>query len=195
MVTIIPFSAENTLAVPQISKIRYNICAMKKKWKNQILALLSLFSLFLPFSSQATSFNPNYLISDTEFTDYFSMELGDIQSFLEQGYLADYKTEDIDGKTRYTSDIVWRAAQRNGINPKVILVMLQKEQGLITNDSPSQDQIDWALGYGVCDYCSHDDPEIQRWRGLAKQINSATLQLVDGYLKDLETNEIGRAHV
>ncbi|MFH1253023.1 MAG: hypothetical protein V1664_01680 [Candidatus Uhrbacteria bacterium] len=159
---------------------------MKKLWQNKILALLTIVSVLFPNLSQASTFNPNYLISDEEFTDYFSMELGDIQTFLEKGYLADYKTEDIDGKTRYASEIIWRAAQRNGINPKVILVMLQKEQSLITDDDPTEDQLDWALGYGVCDNCSHDDPDIQRWRGLAKQINSATLQLTEGYLADLE---------
>lgn len=153
--------------------------------KNKIIAVLMMFSLFLPFASSA-NFNPNYLISDEEFTDYFSMELGEIQLFLDKGYLADYKTEDIDGHTRYAAEIIWRAAQRNGISSKVILVMLQKEQSLVTDDDPNQDQLDWALGYGVCDNCSYNNPDIQRWRGFAKQINSATLQLTEGYLADIE---------
>jgi len=160
---------------------------MKSSKQNKTLALLAIISLFFPLTSKAT-FNPNYLISDAELTDYVSMEMGDIQSFLEKGYLADYKTEDIDGRTRYASEIIWRAAQRNGVNPKVILVMLQKEQSLVTNDNPSQDRLDWALGYGVCDNCSHDDSSIQRWKGFAKQINSTTLQLTEGYLTDLEEN-------
>lgn len=160
---------------------------MKNTSKNKIIAVLMMFSLLLPFSSRA-SFNPNYLISDEELTDAFSMEMGDIQAFLEKGYLADYKTTDIDDHTRYASEIIWRAAQRNGVNPKVILVMLQKEQSLVTDDDPSQDQLDWALGYGVCDNCGHDDPDIQRWRGFAKQVNSTTLQLTEGYMADLENN-------
>lgn len=163
------------------------LLSMRKENKNKIMAILMVFCLFFPFISSA-DFNPNYLISDKELTDYFSMELGEIQLFLEKGYLADYKTADIDDHTRYASEIIWRAAQRNGVNPKVVLVMLQKEQGLITDDDPSQDQLDWALGYGVCDGCSHNDPDIQRWRGLAKQINSTTLQLTEGYLTDLEEN-------
>lgn len=161
---------------------------MKKTWKNKILTILTIFSFFLPLYSQASYFNPNYLISDEEFTDYFSMELGEIQTFLEKGYLANYKTEDIDEHTRYASEIIWRAAQRNSVNPKVILIMLQKEQGLVTDENPTVDQLDWALGYGVCDNCSHDDPDIQRWRGFAKQINSATLQFTEGYFSDLENN-------
>ena len=160
---------------------------MKNPNKNKIIAFLLAFSLLIPSISSA-SFNPNYLISDEDLTDYFSMELGEIQTFLEKGYLADYKTTDIDDHTRYASDIIWRAAQRNGVNPKVILVMLQKEQSLVTDDDPSQDQLDWALGYGVCDDCSHNDSSIQRWRGFAKQVNSTTLQITDGYLTDLEEN-------
>jgi hypothetical protein len=159
---------------------------MQNKIKYRVFAFFLAVSMLIPSFSLA-SFNPNYLISDAELTDYFSMELGDIQSFLEKGYLADYKTTDIDGHTRYASDIIWRAGQRNGVNPKVILVMLQKEQSLVTDDNPAQDQLDWALGYGVCDDCSHNDPDIQRWRGFAKQINSTTLQITDGYLADLET--------
>lgn len=158
---------------------------MSKKNLSKIFAFFLAVSWLFPFPSSA-SFNPNYLISDEELTDFFSMELGEIQAFLEKGYLADYKTTDIDDRTRYASEIIWRAAQRNGVNPKVILVMLQKEQSLVTDDDPSQDQLDWALGYGVCDDCSHSDPDIQRWRGFAKQVNSTTLQITEGYLTDLE---------
>src|SRR3989338_4577794 len=118
-------------------------------------------------------------------TDVFTMSIGEIQDIFLQGTFATYVTQDIDGHTRYAADIVWRAAQRNGINPKVIIVMLQKEQSLVTDPDPSMDQIDWALGYGVCDDCTHDDPAIQRWKGFAKQVNSATLQLSEGYLADL----------
>jgi len=160
---------------------------MRNNNKNKIFAILAIISLFFPFTSKAT-FNPNYLISDAELTNYVSMEMGDIQGFLEKGYLADYKTTDIDGHTRYAADIIWRAAQRNGINPQVILVMLQKEQSLVTDDNPSQDQLDWALGYGVCDNCSHNNPDIQRWKGFAKQVNSTTLQINEGYLADLAEN-------
>ncbi|HBR81019.1 MAG: hypothetical protein UX09_C0019G0019 [Candidatus Uhrbacteria bacterium GW2011_GWE2_45_35] len=159
---------------------------MKRPFVSKIIAWLLAFSLFVPSLALATSFNPNYLISDEEFTDSFSMELGEIQTFLEKGYLAEYRTEDLDGKVRYASDIIWRTAQNNGVNPKVILVMLQKEQGLITDDTPTQDQLDWALGYGVCDSCTHADSAIQRWRGFAKQINSTTLQFTEGYFLDLE---------
>lgn len=148
----------------------------------QIVATLILF----PSQADAFSFNPNYLISDIEFTNIFSMDLGQIQNFLERGTLASYKTTDIDGKERYASDIIWRAADRNGVNPQVILVMLQKEQSLVTDADPLSSQFDWAMGYGVCDSCNYDNPDIQRFKGFAKQINSATLQLTEGYLADID---------
>ena len=157
------------------------------KLVTKISLLFLIFSLF-PATSLASSFNPNNLISDEELTDTSTMSLGEIQTFLNRGFLGNYVTEDIDGKNRYASAVIWRAATRNGINPKVILVMLQKEQSLVLDDSPSQSQLDWAMGYAVCDSCNHRDPNIQRWKGLAKQVNSSTLQLVEGYLADLQSN-------
>tara|TARA_Y100000031_G_C8213717_1_gene382269 strand:+ start:253 stop:1647 length:1395 start_codon:yes stop_codon:yes gene_type:complete len=153
--------------------------------------LIGIISLTLAFSPLApalasTSFNANFLISDDEFTDVFSMDRNDIQRILDKGGLSDYFTEDIDGRTRHIADIIWWTAQMRGISPKVLLVMLQKEQSLIEDPTPSQDQLDWALGYGVCDDCTHDDPDIQRWSGISKQLNSAALQLNEGYLQDIE---------
>ncbi len=153
--------------------------------------LTGIISLTLAFSPLApalasTDFNANFLISDDELTDAFSMDRNDIQRILDKGGLADYFTEDIDGRTRHIADIIWWTAQMRGISPKVLLVMLQKEQSLIEDPTPSQDQLDWALGYGVCDDCTHDDPDIQRWSGISKQLNSAALQLNEGYLQDIE---------
>ncbi|MBI4598566.1 hypothetical protein HY734_00010 [Candidatus Uhrbacteria bacterium] len=155
--------------------------------KKIVFSLLLAAQVLLPFPSiAADTFNPNLLLSDEELTDAFSLELGDIGEFLKMGSLADYRTIDIDGKERYASEIIWRAGQRNGINPKFILVLLQKEQSLITDPDPSERQLDWATGYAICDDCSKDDPKLQRFRGFAKQINSATLEFKLGYLADLE---------
>ena len=165
--------------------MRYTKTVMLKR----IFAIILLFTVFAtPFASSAAVFNPNFLISDEEFTNIFSMDLGQIQEFLSRGSLATYMTEDLDGKKRYAADIIWRTAQRNGVNPQVILVMLQKEQSLVLDPDPSEDQLDWAMGYAVCDSCTHDDPTIQRFRGFAKQVNSATLQFSEGYLTDLAAN-------
>ena len=150
--------------------------------------LFLLLTAILAFPSSALAFNPGFLISDIEMTDRFALDLGAVQNILNRGTLAHFVTEDIDGKRRYASDIIWRAGQRNGISSKVILTMLQKEQSLVEDPSPNQGQFDWAMGYAVCDSCNHDTPTIQRFKGFSKQINSATLQLSAGYLADLATS-------
>ena len=134
----------------------------------------------------AHAFNPNYLLSDWELTDPFALDFNQIQHYLNRGYLSDYFSEDWEGKMRYATDIIWRTAQNNLMSPKFILVLLQKEQSLIEDDDPTDKQLDWATGYGVCDDCSMDDPAIQRWKGFGKQVNSATLQFTEGYLADIE---------
>lgn len=153
-------------------------------------AIIALILATLPAQTTlaANIFNPNFIISDAEFVDVDSLDNGDIQYFLERGSLADYETEDIYGRVRSAADIIYWTAQTHGVNPKVLIVMLQKEQSLIEDPNPDQGQLDWALGYGVCDNCNHNTPSIQRWRGFAKQLNSAALQFVEGYFVDIDEN-------
>lgn len=154
---------------------------------HRLITLMAALSLLLSPAAFAHAFDPNYIISDAELTDAFAMDFSEIQAFLEEkGALGDMKLLDHEGKTRYAADIIWRAAQNHGINPKFLLVLLQKEQSLIEDDSPSQKQLDWAAGYAVCDTCSMDDPTIGRWRGFGKQVNSAAMQFTEGYLVDIE---------
>jgi hypothetical protein len=150
----------------------------------RLFALALLSATFLPLHS-LFAFDPNYILSDEELTDAQAMDLNQIQAFLERGALADLKTEDHTGHLRYAADIIWRAAQQHSINPKFLLVLLQKEQSLIEDDTPTQKQLDWAAGYAVCDHCSMNDPAIQRWQGFGKQVNSAALQFSEGYIQDI----------
>lgn len=142
-------------------------------------------ALLLPLHSVKAAFDPNFLISDWDLTNPFAMGLNEVQSFLDRGALAKYKTEDWQGVSRFAADIIVRAAQQNSVSPKFLLVLLQKEQSLIEDDSPTDRQLDWATGYAVCDNCSKDDPAIQRWKGFGKQVNSAAMQFSDGYLADI----------
>lgn len=141
----------------------------------------------LLFPASALAFNPNYIISDAELMDADAMNRDQIQAFLERGTLADYRTLDWEGRTRDAADIIWRAAQQHGINPRFLLVLLQKEQSLVEDPDPTQKQYDWATGYGVCDSCSMSDSGIARWQGFGKQVNSAAMQFIDGYMADIET--------
>ncbi len=148
--------------------------------------VIALTILTIPANSLA--FDPNYIISDYDLTNPFALDRNQIQAFLDRGYLGDYKTEDTDGKTRYAADIIWRAAQQHLISPKFILALIQKEQSLVEDDNPSDSQLDWAAGYAVCDDCSKSDPNIQRWKGFAKQIRSSSMQFIEGYLADIEAD-------
>lgn len=157
-----------------------NVC----RWSSLALAVL----LFMIPQSGHAAFNPNFIISDRDFTNVYGMVGDAIQRFLNEqtGVLNTLIVEDVDGATKSAAEIVKRVSNQFLINPQAILVMLQKEQSLVTDPSPSQNQLDWATGYGVCDGCSTGDGAIARFRGFAKQVDSMAQQFRLGYLADLE---------
>ncbi|MEK9131225.1 MAG: hypothetical protein AAB429_03890, partial [Patescibacteria group bacterium] len=122
---------------------------MQRRLRSSI-ATMSVFGLLLPSFVPLLAFDPNYIISDEEMTDYASLDVDGIQRYLDRGYLGDYTTEDLDGETRSAAEIIWNAAQNYQLSPKFILGMLQREQSLVDDDDPSQTQLDWAMGYAVC---------------------------------------------
>ncbi len=170
------------------------------------LSFFLFFTIFIP-KANAVTFNPENIISDQEMTDVESMSLSDIELFLrsKNGYISRNYFTNRDGELKSAAQIIYEAANNYNcegvelsnkptrkereekcvfapINPRLLLVLLQKEQSLIEETSPTQKQLDWATGYGVCDDCSMNDPAIQRWKGFGRQINSASLQFSD-YLK------------
>ncbi len=142
-----------------------------------IISTILLFFLLVSATS-AAEFNPNHIISESDLTDYTSMSQSAIQAWLgnKSGTLANYMTENKEGVVMSAAQAFYDVANTWKISPKFLLVLVQKEQSLVTDDSPSQRQYDWATGYAVCDGCSTDDPAIQRWKGFYKQINSAAAQ-------------------
>ncbi len=156
--------------------------------KRQFLPKIALFVLIAQVFATpvfAFSFNPNNVLSDEEMSDVFSLDFNGIQRYLDRGYLSKYLTTDYTGRKAYAVDIIYRASQNYKLNPKFLLVLLQKEQSLIDDDAPSENQLAWATGYGVCDGCSKGDASVQRWEGFGKQVNSAAAQFREGYLADL----------
>lgn len=130
----------------------------------------------LPNRVYAATFNPNLIITDDELFDYTSMTGPTIQAFLESrnSTLATYKDTDVQSNALATaSEIIKNTANLYRVNPRFILVTLQKEQSLVEGTNPRQKQYDWATGYGVCDACSMDDPRVQKYKGFAKQIDNA----------------------
>lgn len=170
-------------------KFVYTVWAMMIRSSFGILSICALLFTSSPIPLWAFTFDPNYVISDSEMTDSDSMSQSEIQAFLDAyGTLGSREFTDIDDEEKSTAAIIHEAANRNGINPRMILIMLQKEQSLINDTSPTQNQLDWAMGYGICDNCNYNTSSAQRFRGFAKQINSATLQFTEGYLVDIETS-------
>jgi hypothetical protein len=145
-------------------------------------------------------FNPANIISDSEVLNTNCLSQSQIQNFLNQqgGYLANYATYNAHGTPdKLASEIIYDAAVNNydcdgielsasptedekalkcrhvtTVNPKFLLVLLQKEQSLIDDATPTQSQLDWATGYGCPDGWACNP----YYKGLGKQINSAALQ-------------------
>ncbi len=136
----------------------------------------------------AASFNPNIIISDNDLTNSQSMSHDRLQNFLEhKGALGSYTTNDPWGNTKSAAQIIHDAAQYWTISPQYLLVRMQIEQSLVTSANPTQRQLDWATGYGVCDSCSKDDPQVKKYQGFFNQINWAARRIRESYLADLES--------
>ncbi len=167
---------------------RYNVWAMQRMISIGLLvALILSYSPLVVVAEEDFLFNPNYLVSDREMTDTLSMTLDDLQRFLTRGSLASLVTQDVNDIQRTAAEIIYNAALEFELSPKFLLVLLQREQSLIEHPSPSQDQLDWAMGYAVCDDCSKSDPRIQKFKGFGKQVYWAAERIRTNYLDDLET--------
>ena len=143
--------------------------------------------------AEAADFDPGYLISDEEFYDSTSMSSAQIQDFLEAracrpadgvDCLADYRetTPDVPdvgfGHCGAYEGDAWEAAsaiiagiaRACGINPRVLIVLLQKEQSLITR--PSVSGYERATGYACPDTADCDAD----YFGFFNQVYSAAWQ-------------------
>jgi len=73
------------------------------------------------------------------------------------------------------AQIIWNAAQTYDINPEVILVILQKESGLVTDTWPQSWEYQQAMGYG----CPDTAPCDHKYSGFYNQVISAAWQFRD----------------
>ena len=78
-----------------------------------------------------------------------------------------------------SAQIIWDAAQKYGINPQVLLVILKKEQGsLFSDDWPFKSQYKYSMGYA----CPDSGPNysancVSTYGGFYNQINMSAWQL------------------
>ncbi len=122
------------------------------------------------------AFNPENIIDDSVFTDNKSMSAADIQNFLNSKNSVCLKNLQVLGLYDDNRDglgdepygkgknikvsaatLIKQAADLYDISPKVIMVTLQKEQGLITRTDCPQWRYNTALGYGCPDSAPCDD--------------------------------------
>ena len=153
-------------------------------------------------AASLAGFDPGYIISDWQMSNYNSMTESEIQAFLtaknpcnntdygtyvwqknaypniewhfENGHFVCISEERFgDGETIGSGDtaahIIWQAAQDYKINPKVIIVLLQKEQGLITDSWPNNRQYRSATGYGCPDTAACSS----KYYGFKNQVRNA----------------------
>ena len=112
------------------------------------------------------TFNPHYVLSDQELTNYSSMSIDQISAFLKSkgGILASYTDPNV---RMSIPQLIYETSQMYKINPRYALVLLQKEQSLITDENPTTGQLNWATGYG----CPDSGGCNSKYQGLANQID------------------------
>lgn len=160
-----------------------------------------LLTFFAPSAAQAAPLPSSileggYIISDEEFFDSDAMTAAEIQRFLDSkvatcrattgpACLKDFRaTTTAKAADKYckavpaatnlrASDIIARAAAACGINPQVILVMLQKEQGLVTSTKPSSWNVQQAMGQSCPDTAACDP----KFAGFFNQVYSGARQM------------------
>lgn len=157
--------------------------------KLPFIPLFAFILLFFLINPAAAAFNPNLILSDADIFDASGMTKERLISFLRsKGTLADQRVPDTDGVEKSVPDILWRVSQSYKINPKYLVALLQKEQSLVEDPSPTAKQFDWATGYGVCDACAKDDPDLAELKGFASQVEWAAKQHREKYLIQLLTD-------
>ncbi len=141
-------------------------------------------------------FNPSNIITDQELQNWQSMNASDIQGFLESkgGYITNLTTPDTNGNILPASTIIYNAGVEHKINPKYILDVLQKEQSLVTDPKPTQQQLNGAAGYGITDGCGWKCTAYLNNKGFGKQVD-ASAGLMRWYYDNYMTKSfIKRAH-
>lgn len=157
--------------------------------------LINSFAFALPAS--ADGFNAGKIIDDSVFTNQSSMSVAQIQNFLNskvpncdtygtqqseygggtraQWAQAKYGQntftclKDYSEGGRSAAQIIYDVSQSFSINPQVMIVLLQKEQGLVTDTWPLNIQYRSATGYG----CPDTAPCDAQYYGLTNQLTWA----------------------
>jgi hypothetical protein len=165
-----------------------------------LLASISVAILSLIYFQSTTKaadlskFDPGNIMSDDVMSNHTTMSVQQIQAFLESKnacnntntYLASYyphlqynikdgkfvcmAKESFSGES--AAQIIWQAGKDYGVNPQVLIVLLQKEQGLVTDTWPNHKQYAAATGYN----CPDDDAGCRtNGSGFKSQVRGAAM--------------------
>jgi hypothetical protein len=163
-----------------------------------VLGVLIGLSLQAPLRAEALSgadFDPGYIISDQQFFDSASMNATDVQNFFnakEPTCAMAYGNPCLryftmgtytraanaqcgayqGGPSEPAAVVLTKVAQACGISPKVLIVLLEKEQGLVTSGSPTTYMINAATGYA----CPDTAPCDSQYYGFYNQVYRAAWQ-------------------
>lgn len=180
-----------------------NVKTIKDTAGGGITALLfmiffaAFFSATHVHAASTANFDPGNIISDSVFTNNGSMNVSQIQTFLNakvpscdtqgtqtasefgsslthaqyaasRGWPAPPYTclKDYTENGLTSAQIINNVAQQYQINPQVLIVLLQKEQGLVTDTWPLSSQYKTATGYG----CPDTAPCDSQYYGLTNQL-------------------------
>ncbi len=146
-----------------------------------VIGLTALGATSAQAEQNGKMFDPGLIISDSVFFDFGTMTVADIQRFLDSKVpicnandggptcLRYYKQDTqakageagrctaLPAKTAQSSaQIIFDIAHACGINPRVLIVLLQKEQGLVQATNPTAYMYKAATGYG----CPDSNPAI-----------------------------------
>ncbi|MBN8423816.1 VCBS repeat-containing protein [Microbacterium esteraromaticum] len=153
-----------------------------------------------PVKTSLVGWNAGNIISDAVFTNEATMTESQIQSFFNSKVstcrggsdqygpiicLKDFRIDSVSmpadkyckgytgARNESAARIIYRVSQACDINPQVLIVMLQKEQGLVTHTWPSKWRYDIALGQG----CPDTAPCDPKFVGFFHQIYGAARQM------------------
>ena len=163
-----------------------------------VLSFLITKNLDTSSAASLANWDAGDIISDGVMSNYTSMSESQIQNFLksknacndtrlylvgnktssldmsgtmnwhvENGHFVCMADESFDGES--AAHIIWQASQDYKINPQVLIVLLQKEQGLVTDTLPRSGQYRAATGYG----CPDTAPCDSEYYGFKNQVRKA----------------------
>lgn len=166
-----------------------------------ILLLSVAVGLFLALQSKGNAadmrkFDPGNIMSDTVMSDKTTMSVAQIQSFLnsknacnntnthwaksyphlqytiKNGKFVCMAQDRFNGKT--AAELIWKTGQDFNINPQVLIALLEKEQGLVSDTWPNHIQYRSATGFGCPDNLPPGTPPCaQSYWGLENQLRFA----------------------